>query len=96
MTLLNFWHYSGLMLESKILSPSFSVFHLSQCQFLPKVVSPHGGKKAAEVPNCLTCLAHHPKGERAMVSAGLARRMRKILVQKTLRYHWSESIQVYF
>lgn len=45
MTLLNFWHYSGLMLESKILSPSFSVFHLSQCQFLPKVVSPHGGRR---------------------------------------------------
>lgn len=51
MTLLNFWHYNGLMIESKTLSPSFSVFHLPQCQFLPTVVSPHGGKKAEEVPN---------------------------------------------
>ena len=35
-TLLNFWHYNGSMTESKTLSPFFSVFHLPQCQFLPK------------------------------------------------------------
>ena len=98
MQLRHFWIFGTTMVQWQnqrhfLLSSQCFIFH-SVSFFLSAFLS--SWQEGCRNTKCLICLAHHPKGERAMASAGLTRRMRNILVQKTLLYHWSESIQVYF
>lgn len=73
--------HNGLIVESKTLSFSFSVFHLPWSQFQLKVVLLYSGKRAAALPDIHPIfIAHHSKRERALASTDSLKGMRDILV----------------